>query len=500
MARPNIVLILVDDMGYSDLGCFGGEINTPNIDALAANGQSHTQFYNLARCCPSRASLMTGLYPHQTGIGEMTHTPTEKHSYDRNLFGYRGFLNRNCVTIAEVLKDAGYHTYLSGKWHLGMHEFDQLPIQRGFERYYGIPAGGTNYYNPVHPRGLYYDNSPVEPDSPDYYTTDAFGDYAVKFVGEKNDDKPFFLYLAFNAPHWPLQAPAELAAKYRGRYMCGWDKLREQRREKMIKLGIISKNCPLSPRDPDVRPWDDLDETKKDEMDLRMAVYAAQIECMDKNVGRLTAFLKEKNLLDSTLILFMSDNGACAEGGELGRGELHEINSKTPSQLMISYGRCWANASNTPFRMFKHYVHEGGIATPLIAHWPQGIKHRGLVSEPGHFIDIMPTILDITGAAYPAKYHGNNIPAPEGISLNPLFKTGAMLNDRYLYWEHEENCSVRRGKYKALQKYDTGQWELYDLEKDPPELNNIAAAFPGIVNDLSAHWYRWAETHYVVPK
>jgi arylsulfatase len=487
-------------MGYSDLGCFGGEIRTPNIDRLAAGGQSHTQFYNIARCCPSRASLMTGLYPHQTGIGHMTHTPTEKTSFDKQLFGYRGFLNRHCVTMAELLRDAGYHTWLSGKWHLGMHEYDQWPSQRGFEKFYGILAGGTNYYNPVHPRGLWNNDDPVKPEGTSYYTTDAFTDYAIKFIDDNNDEAPFFLYLAYNAPHWPLQAPEELVKKYRGRYLCGWDKLREERHARMLKLGIIGENCALSPRDPDVRPWDTLDDGKKDEMDLRMAVYAAQIERMDWNVGRLVARLEEQGCLDNTLILFLSDNGACAEGGELGRGAPDEINKKELPNLMVSYGRAWANASNAPFRMFKHYVHEGGIRTPLIAHWPVGIQHKGLIHEPGHLIDLMPTFLELSGASYPARYHGNDIPPAEGVSLNALFKTGRRPLDRYLYWEHEENCSVRRGQYKALQKYDTGHWELYDLEKDASEITNIASSCPMEVNELSRRWYDWAETHHVVPK
>ena len=500
MTRPNILLILADDMGYSDPGCFGGEIDTPYIDALAANGQSHTRFYNIARCCPSRASLLTGLFPHQTGIGHMTNEPADKTSSDRQLYGYRGFLNHSCVTMAEVLRDAGYHTYLSGKWHLGQHAYDQLPNERGFERFYGIPSGAANYYKPIPPRGLFLNHDPILPEGSAYYATDAFTDYAMKFIDEKNDDNPFFLYLAYNAPHWPLQAPEELVEKYRGRYMCGWDKLRDERRRRMLEMGIVSRNCALSPRDPEVRAWSTLDENKKEEMDLRMAVYAAQVERMDWNIGRVTALLKEKGFFDNTLILFLSDNGACAEGGELGWGGKEFINKVDLPQLMVSYGRAWANASNTPFRMFKHYVHEGGIATPLIAHWPEGIKYRGLIRDPGHLIDIMPTILEITGVAYPLRYHGNDIPPLEGVSLDVLFKTGKRPLDRYLFWEHEENCSVRHGRYKAIQKYDTGHWELYDMEDDPSEVQNIAGSKPDITDELSRRWYDWAKSHYVVPK
>jgi len=434
----------------------------------------------------------------------MTNTPTDKTAFDRQLFGYRGFLNHSCVTMAEALRDAGYHTYLSGKWHLGQHEYDQKPNQRGFEKFYGILAGATNYLNPSPPQRLFYNDEPAAPEGPSYYTTDAFTDYALKFIREKPGDDPFFLYLAYNAPHWPLQAPDELVKIYRGRYLCGWDKLREERRERMLKLKIIESNCVLSPRDPDVRPWDDLDESKKDEMDLRMAVYAAQIERVDWNVGRLVAFLEERGCMDNTLIMFLSDNGACAEGGELGRGEIEEINRKEISNLMVSYGRAWANASNTPFRMFKHYVHEGGIRTPLIVHWPCGIRHTGLIHESGHLIDLMPTVLEVSGASYPSRYHGNDIPPLEGLSLCRFFGSGErpmeQSADRYLFWEHEENCSVRRGRYKALQKYDTGHWELYDLAEDPSEIRNIAASMPEITHELSRRWYDWARTHHVIPK
>jgi arylsulfatase len=497
--RPNILLILVDDMGYSDPGCFGGEIDTPNLDRLAAAGQAHTQFYNLARCCPSRASLLTGLHPHQTGIGYMTNTPVDKFAFDRQLFGYRGFLNHSCVTMAEVLRDGGYHTWLCGKWHLGQHEYDQHPVERGFDRFYGILAGAVNYFKPAAPQRLFYNHEPEE-SGPGYYTTNAFTDYALKFIKEKKDKAPFFLYLAYNAPHWPLQAPEELVKKYRGKYRRGWDKLREERYRRMIKKGIIGGGCALSPRDPEVRPWEELDEAQKDEMDYRMAVYAAQVERVDENIGRLTSFLESRGELDNTLIFFLSDNGACAEGGELGRGSVEQINNAEIPNLMVSYGRAWANASNTPFRMFKHYVHEGGIATPLIVHWPAGIKRKGFIREPGQLIDLMPTVVDVSGASYPARYHGCEIPPLEGISLRRFFEKEEPPPDRYLFWEHEENCGVRFGRYKALEKYDTGIWELYDLEEDRSETKNIAAENSELLAEMSRRWYDWAVSHHVVPK
>ena len=498
--RPNIVLILADDMGYSDIGCFGGEIDTPNIDALSRGGQAYTQFYNTARCCPTRASLLTGLHPHQTGIGHMTHTPEDKAAYDKGLFGYRGFLNRSCITLPEILKEAGYHTYMSGKWHLGMWEENQWPRQRGFDRFYGILPGVCNYMRPTAPRGLYLENAPAEPGD-NFYSTNAFTDYALQFLREQQDDRPFFLYMAYNAPHWPLQAPREYVQKYRGRYLCGWDEIREKRYARMLEKEIITaQSCALPPRDPEVRPWDALDDAKKDEMDLRMATYAAQIDCMDHSIGRLTQYLREKGQLDNTLILFLSDNGGCAEGGELGHGAMEEINSPDIVNLMVSYGRCWANASNTPFRMYKRYVHEGGMATPLIAHWPDGITAGGLTHAPGYLPDIMPTFLELAGIAYPGSYQGNSLPAPEGKSLVPIFETGEREGHTRMCWEHEDNCSIRCGRYKALQKFDTGEWELYDLETDRSELHNLADTHPGIVKSLAGQWYEWAKSHHVMPK
>lgn len=500
--RPNIVLILVDDMGYSDLGCFGGEIETPHLDALCAAGQGYTQFYNTARCCPSRASLLTGLNPHQAGIGHMTNDPENPMHYDKGLPGYRGFLNRNCVTLAEVLKDVGYHTYLSGKWHLGMHKRDQWPCQRGFERFYGLLPGACNYMQPDGPRCICRDNDGSVTLEPDFYSTNAFTDQAMQMLSEQGDDAPFFLYLAYNAPHWPLQAPEAYVQKYRGKYLEGWDAARERRYARMIENGIIApEHCALSPRDPDVRDWDTLDDKQKDELDLRMATYAAQVDCMDHNVGRLITFLKERKQLDNTLILFLSDNGGCAEGGELGHGDPKKINQADLSTLFLSYGKCWANVSNTPFRQYKRYVHEGGIATPLIAHWPEGIRAGGLTHTPASLIDIMPTVLEISGAAYPLSYHGGQPIHPlAGKSLAPVFDTGTRQGHAYMYWEHEDNCSVRAGRYKALQKYDTGAWELYDLENDRSELHDLAAQHPDILEDLKNHWYDWAQSHCVIPK
>jgi arylsulfatase A-like enzyme len=498
--RPNIILILVDDMGFSDLGCFGGEIATPNLDRLAANGQTYTQFSNTARCCPSRACMLTGLHPHQTGIGHMTNVPANPKSYDKGLYGYRGFLNRNCVTMAEALRLAGYHTYMSGKWHLGMHAPDQLPNQRGFEQFYGIYAGACNYLRPTHPRGLWRNNDPVEPKAP-FYSTDAFTDAAIEMIENQKDSAPFFLYLAYNAPHWPLQAPPEDVARYRGKYLAGWDRLREERYRRLVEKGIVPrKGCALSPRDPQVRAWDTLNSAQKDEMDLRMATYAAQVDRMDQNVGRLTRFLRESGREENTVLLFLSDNGGCAEGGELGHGAPEQINSPDIEGLMVSYGRAWANLSNTPYRLYKHYVHQGGIATPFIAYWPKGVQAGTRVDWPAYLPDLMPTVLELAGADYPRQMEGRAIPPLEGQSLAPWFQQPDRRMERTMFWEHEENCAVRRGNYKALQRYDTGEWELYDLDADRSELHNIAGEHPETMRALSEEWHAWADTHHVVPK
>jgi arylsulfatase A-like enzyme len=497
--RPNIVLIMVDDMGYSDIASYGGDIETPNLDQLAADGLRFSQFYNSARCCPTRASLMTGLFPHQTGIGHMTETPKGLDTHNRGYYGYRGFINKNCVTIAEVLKPAGYHTYMAGKWHLGMHSADRWPLQRGFERFYGITAGASSYLDPQHPRGLLCDNMLVQPEGDDYYTTDAFTDNAITFVEEQEDDKPFFLYLAYTAPHWPLQAKPKDIAKFEGRYMKGWDALRAERHQRQLDMGLLSSDWPLSPRD--ARAWDDLNAKQKKEMAYRMAVYAAQIYAVDYNIGKLVDVLKRQGKLDNTLILFLTDNGGCAEGGELGGGKYSDINNPAISSN-VSYGRAWANASNTPFRRYKHYVHEGGISTPLIAHWPAVISEkRGAITHaPGYLIDVMSTVIDISGAEYPQEVGGKVIHPLEGKSLTPVFETGEREGHEWMYWEHEDNCAVRNGKWKAVQKFSTDKWELYDLDADRTELNNLADAQPERTQRMADKWHAWARTHFVVPK
>lgn len=504
--RPNIVLIMVDDMGYSDIGCYGGEIETPHLDRLAANGLRFTQFYNSARCCPTRASLLTGLHPHQTGIGYMTNNAERPTARDRQVPGYRGELNRACVTIAEALRPAGYQTLMTGKWHLGYHKRENWPLQRGFDRYYGIISGASNFFHPKPPRGLTLGNEHIEPESTTdrrYYTTDAFTDYAIKFVREAQRDQPFFLYLAYTAPHWPLHAHDEEINRYRGKYMLGWDKLRQQRLARMQQMGIIKAEWPLVERD--ARAWSKVKPKKRDELDLRMAIYAAMIDRMDQNVGKLVAILEQLGELDNTLILFLSDNGGCAEGGELGHANVMD-REKREAGYFLTYGRAWANASNTPFRKYKHYTHEGGIATPLIAHWPKGVTARGeLYHAPAYLPDIMPTLLELAQAEYPKTHGGHDIHPLSGISLRPAFEQRPLQRKEPMFWEHEGNRAIRIGDWKLVstgdQKFYSGEqsWELYNLARDRTERHDLATEQPERVADMRAQWWQWARENHVVP-
>jgi arylsulfatase A-like enzyme len=498
---PNIVVVLADDMGFSDIGCYGGEIPTPNLDRLARRGVRFTQFYNTARCCPTRASLLTGLHPHQAGIGAMAEDPGTNNRMDWGVEGYSGHLNRNCVTIPEVLREAGYHTYMTGKWHVGLRSKESWPLQRGFDRFYGILAGACSYHRPAAPRGLSLGNDPVEPEG-DYYTTDAFASYAVRFLKEQKDSRPFFLYLAFNAPHWPLHAREEDIQKFVGRYRQGWDKLRNERHKRQLDMGIVKPEWGLSPRDPGARPWDDLSDEQKQQLDYRMAVYAAQVHCMDRNIGRVTNTLESTGKLDNTLILFLSDNGGCAEPyRDLGGGNFADIN-KADKAGVISYGQAWANASNTPFRRLKVQVHEGGISTPLIAHWPARIRSMAgkLCNEVGYLPDLMATVADVAGAHYPKEYKGSSIQSLVGRSLAPAFEHGRRTPHDWMFWEHMDNCAVRHGKWKALRKLNESDWELYDIERDRCELNNLAAGQTVLVKELGGEWEKWAAVAKVLPK
>ena len=493
--KPNVIVIMCDDMGFSDIGCYGSEIETPNLDKLAANGLRFTQFYNTARCCPTRASILTGLYSHQAGIGHMT--------ADYGQPGYIGRLNKKCVTIAETLKPAGYRTFVTGKWHVGAKEKDWWPLQRGFDRFYGVPEGGGFYFKPTAGRSIVLDNEVIHtkdgsPVPEGWYSTDAWTDHGLEFVEQAVKQKqPFFWYLAHNAPHWPLQATDKDIARYKGKYLKGWDALRAERHRRMIKMGIVTKNWPITPRDSQAPAWDELDDAKKEEMDLKMAIYAAQIDRVDQNIGKLVAKLKELGIFDNTLILFLADNGGCAEGGKFGF-DRHKDKPIGTAESHSSYGLAWANASDTPFRRYKHWVHEGGIATPLIAHWPAVIKQRGkLTHQPGHVIDIMATCVDVARAEYPSEYKGNKITPMEGRSLVPAFGNKS-IERQAIYWEHEGNRAVRLGKWKLVSRHP-GDWELYDLEADRTELNDLSEKYPEKLEGLKALYKSWAERCGVQP-
>lgn len=504
-SKPNIILIMSDDMGYSDLGCYGGEIETPVLDGLASDGVRFTQFYNGTRCCPSRASLLTGLYPHQAGIGHMTN-PSENFSvHDYRVPGYRGELSEQTHTLAEVLKTAGYRTLMTGKWHLGMEKQEQWPRQRGFDRFYGLLDGASNFFRPVHPRGITLDNEAVDINDDDYYTTDAFTTNAIDFIKEgqeKDGASPFFLYLAYTAPHWPLQASKEVIDKYRDKYHEGWGVMRQERYEKMIEMGLVDPSWPLGP--PDALSWDTLHHEKQAEMMLRRAIYAAQVDQMDQNIGRLVEYLKENGLFDNTLIIFINDNGACAEGGMLGGGKKEELETK--EGYFLTYGQGWANASNTPYREYKHWVHEGGISSPLIAHWPNGIAEdlRGKLLHQYSFLpDIMATFVDIAEANYTLEKNNKPVPALVGKSFLPLFKgANDQIHQNPIFWEHEGNKAVRLGDYKAVLKWEKDQpetWELYDIANDRTESNDLSESKPEVLSDLTQAWEEWAATHQVQP-
>jgi arylsulfatase A-like enzyme len=491
-SRPNIIVILADDMGFSDLSCYGGEIPTPNLDALAKDGLRFTQFYNTGRCCPTRASILTGLYSHEAGIGRMLR--------DAGLPGYRGQLNNQCVTMAEVLRSAGYFTAMTGKWHVGQNH-GVVPWERGFDRNLTAPAGG--FYYAESPRAqLFLNGQKIANDDPRlpkrWYSTDLWTEYGIKFIDEGvAAKKPFFLYLAYNAPHFPLQAPPEDIAKFRhGIYTNGWDKLREARYERQKAMGLIDPKWALSPRPPEVKAWDSLTPAEQDRFDQIMSIYAACVWHMDKDIGVLVQALKERGLFDNTLILFMSDNGGNAESGPNGR-----LAGAHPGAVdsTVFCGQSWATLENTPFRLYKHYNHEGGIATPLIAHWPAGIAAKNeFRTEPGHIVDIMATVADVGGATYPKEFNGHTILPLEGRSLKPAFGDEPIERDA-LFWEHEGNAAVRVGDWKLVRKGAQGAWELYNLKTDRTELHDLAAAQPDKAKELLAKWEAWAKRTHVFP-
>ena len=493
--KPNIVLILVDDLGFSDLGCYGSEISTPNIDRLAENGLRFTSFYNSARCCPTRASLLTGLYPHQAGMGAMT--TGDPQSVEKG--PYQGYLNNSCVTLAEVLNNAGYNTFMSGKWHVG-EEHPQWPMDRGFNDYYGLISGAAHYFDirqtkqPGIVRHFAKANEEYMPPNENWYMTDAITDNAVQMLEKYGaDNKPFFLYLAYTAPHWPLHAWPEDIKRYRGKYMIGWDRLRMERFQRQQRMNLFDKPLILSPRDSIVPAWEALDQSKKEEMDLKMAVYAAQIECMDRGVGKVLNKIRQLQKMDNTLIIFLSDNGGCGEGGVFGRDFWGNGAPPGGPDGYHNYGMAWANASNTPFRKYKQYTHEGGILTPFIAHWPAVVKEKGQIShQPAHIVDIMVTICDIAAVKYPETYNGRQIQPLVGKSLMPIFSGLMREEHEQLCWEHIGSVAIRKGDWKLVASRNQ-PWELYDMSVDRTELNNLVNVYPQMAQELRQDWIVWAK-------
>ena len=530
---PNVILILADDMGFSDAGCYGGEIHTPNIDRLAAEGLRFTQFYNMARCCPTRAALMTGLYPHQAGVGAM--------NQDLGSAEYAGELNDRCVTIAEALKAAGYHTGMAGKWHLSHLKISSggpaakrllnfkdegeispskqnWPYNRGFEQHWGTIPGVEDYYDPY---GLVHNEQTIRPEAGDFYYTDFITDHSVRMIDDfSGAGKPFFLYVAYTAPHWPLQAREQDIAHYADTYSVGWDQIRQSRFERQVKMGIVQPNWQLSPRAAYpwlsegasvLGPWEDA--PAKEWQARRMAVYAAMVESMDRGIGRILEALRRHEIDNHTLVIFLSDNGGCAENVH---ADWYDIPGKTraglpvhvgndpafapgPETVYQSYGAAWANASNTPFRRFKHWTEEGGIATPFIVRWPDGVQSHGRIDrqQVGSVIDLMPTLLDVASAPYPHQRNGSDVLPPEGKSLVSAFSGHSVVRGP-LFWEHEGNRAVRAGDWKLVAAH-AEKWQLYNLAEDRTELNDLAGKHPEKAEELRSLYDAWAKRCGVEP-
>ncbi|MEZ4773232.1 MAG: arylsulfatase [Bacteroidia bacterium] len=491
--RPDIILIMADDMGFSDLGCFGGEIHTPNIDNLARNGLSFTQFYNTGRCCPSRASLMTGMYPHTVDMGWMN-------SANLGRAGYLGRLSDAAVTLPEALKTGGYRTYMVGKWHLTPTDSIKAqrgtswPTDRGFDEFYGTMEGAKDYFKPT---WLFRNKAPVTVDDPHYFYTDAITDTAVAFIGRNPSESPMFLYLAFYAPHFPLHAPDSTVARYRNSYRSGWKNIRANRFERQHQLGLIPVGVRLSDPEADIPGWTDLGMEKRDEMDLRMAIYAAQVEEMDRGVGKVIAALKARGRLDNAIIVFLSDNGALATQ-PLGRGNREQLNASGP---YTDYGAAWSHVSNTPYRLYKGFNHEGGIIAPLIIQWLKPVAARGeFCRQPIHIMDLMPTLASLAGVEVPPVRQGLAALKPEGRSFRNLLLDPEMeMESRPLFWEHEGKRAVRQGGWKLVSPGLKKAWELYSLTDDPTETRDLASQNPDRVRELTQLWDTWAREHHVLP-
>ena len=456
--RPNIVLIMVDDMGFSDLGCYGGEIETPNLDRLAKNGLRFTQFYNCAKCETTRATLMSGRWHPEVGIAKL----------------------KDCVTIAEAMKLGGYQTLMTGKWHLS-----SSPVERGFDHYFGHLSGATNFF--VGDETFRLDDQPFAVPQEGFYTTDANTDYAIQFLKGRDQQKPFFLYIAYNAPHYPLQAPKENVLKYRGKYKMGWDQLSRQRYERIKQMGLFPADMPLPARPEDVPAWDTLSPEDQDRQELMMATYAAMIGRVDQNLGRLVAYLQRSGVMENTLLMFLSDNGACP----FQRTERETWEKVLPSwdpQSFWTYDKGWAHACNTPFREYKQNQHEGGICTPFIVHWPQKISVPGsTTTQSAHLVDIMATCLDVGGIEYPQQFGGREVGPARGTSMQPIFLGQQRKQPDYFFTFYGKNNALRVGDWKLVNR-NFGDWELYNLQQDRNELNDLAGKETARLEAMKQQW------------
>jgi arylsulfatase len=477
---------MADDMGYSDLGCMGSEIPTPNLDRLASKGLLMSQFYNAGRCCPSRASLLTGLYPHQAGLGDM--------DSDKGFPSYQGQLKSNTVTLAEMLKKAGYDTGISGKWHVG-NAPEVQPLRRGFDEQFLIKGGGGLYFYPPRiNRSLLLNEEVFVPDSTTFYSTDAINDYAVRFV-ERHQQRPYFLYVAHVAPHFPLQAKAADIEKFRGKYLSGYEVLQRERFNKMKQKGLVHQNAQLPQNSLKMR-WEELSTAEKDSFDLAMATYAAQITCMDEGIGRIIKKLEETGQLENTLVLFLSDNGGEATHVKPVKGA-----SARPGDRYnwTSYGQEWATVSNTPYRKYKMYVHEGGIRTPLIVHYPMLLPKGRVEEQPAHIMDIFPTLMQLANSTYPATAATGEPTLPlEGKTLVPTWIGKPQVHTVELGWEHEGNRAYRIGHWKLVATSKVKQWELYNLKNDPFESQDLSSKYSKKTQQLIRKYNQWANRVGVV--
>ncbi len=502
---PNIIVILADDMGFSDIGCFGSEISTPNLDRLAAEGTRLTGFRNYARCCPSRAALLTGRYPHQVGVGAMTDLSVA-------IPEYQGYLAEGTETVADLLRQRGYATYLSGKWHVG-EQPGHWPLDHGFDHCFSLVQGAASYYDflpyrnedwpPGNQLTVIKDNEPVDLRDSSFYATDLYTDEALQLLTAHDADKPFFLYLAYTAPHWPLHAPPEDIARYTDTYLPGWEVIRKQRYDRLQALGLIDTLTRLTDKNPTVRNWQELTDAQQKEEAQLMAVYAAMVDRLDQNVGRLLSFLTQTNQMENTVIFFLSDNGA-SPAGSLTGGKYGHSRFDAGAKLggpgsFRGYGKNWANVSNTPFRNFKADIHEGGIASPFIAWYPGHFLPGHLAEAATHIVDLLPTIRNLA-AGSPIEPPPDSAFGPvEGRSLLPLLQNQVAAEDaRPLYFEHMGNCGLIEGVWKLV-RFRNQPWELYRLSTDRSETENLALRYPTRLHQMQLRYAAWAKKNRVLP-